>query len=64
MLDRFCGETDAAFRKVIAERGKAVFDTHCGEGASIVDNKNIIVLGKDGIFNGNHSMQINNRVTQ
>ncbi len=42
---------DAAIRRVIKERGKTVYATHLGNGAIIVDNGNIKVLGKVGIYN-------------
>lgn len=44
---------DTSIRRVIAERGKTVFATHDNEGAIIVDNGNIRLLGKVGIYNGN-----------
>ena len=47
---------DAAIRRGIKERGKTVYATHLGDGAIIVDDGNIKVLGKVGIYNGNQSM--------
>lgn len=45
-----------AIRKVVSERHKTVYATHRGEGAIVVDNGNIKVLGKVGIYNGNQSV--------
>ncbi|MCQ4844231.1 hypothetical protein [Neglectibacter timonensis] len=49
--------------KVTQKRGKTVYATYSGDGAIIVDNRNIKTLGKVGIYNGNQSMQIDNRPT-
>ncbi|MCD7859265.1 MAG: Type 1 glutamine amidotransferase-like domain-containing protein [Firmicutes bacterium] len=47
---------DAAIRRVIKERGKPVYATYLGDGALLVDNGNIKVLGKVAIYNGRPGM--------